>query len=562
MSWHDGLTQREDPQTESEPWRPAPGKRTRTERLQRRGAPATGRAAERTTTSTAASARSPAAGAPSRDQCDVPFSADPDDPLAIADLGFRGAVSGLPFVDELACAFGPAHDLGGVRAYVGGPAAEACDRLGATAYTAGAQVAFRGTPDLHTAAHEATHVLQQQAGVHPTGGVGAEGDEHERQADAVADRVVTGRSAADLLAPLRGRRLDRSLQRRGGPPRGLWVGRVWLTPTSEPERFAAAELQGVVPYQRFRAAAVRGPEFVIDQFRRNLVVIEDHAVALEVANAYIVYVRGLTPTPTDDATSVLRVDERGATDLDRSQGRLDTVMRSSLERTLEDWQVADAAKRPVVTRLATEYSNWWFRNYAPPEDLDQWFPTDIDRFERWISSHEPQQVVDALYPCMDFRKTGRGNRVSDWTWTWAPIEDPLQILMDGVLDIAVEQTLDALHLSALNAKTTAEFGDEVFHTSVDLATSWMVDIISVEVPVVGQIDEGVHRVIAFLQLAFKVTELLAAVENATESPVVADVKRFLTACEPLPYEAYEPPTGISTALDHTGLGPTTGAGRY
>ncbi|HEU5056071.1 MAG TPA: T6SS effector amidase Tae4 family protein, partial [Kofleriaceae bacterium] len=54
-------------------------------------------------------------------------------------------------------------------------------------------------PDLHTAAHEAAHVVQQRAGVHLSGGVGAAGDSHERHADAVADRVVRGESAVDLL---------------------------------------------------------------------------------------------------------------------------------------------------------------------------------------------------------------------------------------------------------------------------------------------------------------------------------------------------------------------------
>src|SRR5947207_2443000 len=59
-----------------------------------------------------------------------------------------------------------------------------------------------------TAAHEAAHVVQQRGGVSLKGGIGAEGDEYEQHADAVADQVVAGRSAEGLLdrfAPAGGR---------------------------------------------------------------------------------------------------------------------------------------------------------------------------------------------------------------------------------------------------------------------------------------------------------------------------------------------------------------------
>jgi hypothetical protein len=65
---------------------------------------------------------------------------------------------------------------------------------------------------LHTAAHEAAHVIQQRHGVQLLGGVGEVGDRYERNADAVADRVVAGRSASDLLAPFAD-----GAQARGGP---------------------------------------------------------------------------------------------------------------------------------------------------------------------------------------------------------------------------------------------------------------------------------------------------------------------------------------------------------
>ena len=73
--------------------------------------------------------------------------------------------------------------------YVGGPAAKATQDMGALAYATGNHVAFGGSPSLHTAAHEAAHVVQQRSGVQLKGGVGEVGDSYERNADAVADDV-------------------------------------------------------------------------------------------------------------------------------------------------------------------------------------------------------------------------------------------------------------------------------------------------------------------------------------------------------------------------------------
>lgn len=56
-----------------------------------------------------------------------------------------------------------------------------------------------GEPTLRTAAREVAHVIQQQAGVQLSGGVGQVGDRYEQHADAVAEQVVQGRSAEALL---------------------------------------------------------------------------------------------------------------------------------------------------------------------------------------------------------------------------------------------------------------------------------------------------------------------------------------------------------------------------
>ena len=116
----------------------------------------------------------------------------------IATAGVQSASDPLPHLATIQTSFGR-HDVGGVRAHVGGPAAEASASLGASAYAYGDRVGFAAAPDLHTAAHEAAHVVQQRAGVSLKGGVGEAGDPWERHADAVADEVVAGRSAESLL---------------------------------------------------------------------------------------------------------------------------------------------------------------------------------------------------------------------------------------------------------------------------------------------------------------------------------------------------------------------------
>lgn len=126
--------------------------------------------------------------------------APPEQAHEIAAQGVAGAGQALPHVDTIQRLFG-AHDVRGVKAHVGGPAAAAAEQLGATAYATGDAVAFRGQPDLHTASHEAAHVVQQRRGVSLAGGLGQAGDHYERHADQVADLVSQGQSAEHLLGP-------------------------------------------------------------------------------------------------------------------------------------------------------------------------------------------------------------------------------------------------------------------------------------------------------------------------------------------------------------------------
>lgn len=128
-----------------------------------------------------------------------------------AQRGVSGSGSALPHLDVIQRAFGR-HDVSKIQAHTGDAATHASIAIGAEAYATGNHVAFAGMPDLRTAAHEAAHVVQQRAGVHLKRGIGETGDAYERNADEVADRVVRGESAADLL-PGGGSSPDSAVQR-------------------------------------------------------------------------------------------------------------------------------------------------------------------------------------------------------------------------------------------------------------------------------------------------------------------------------------------------------------
>ena len=117
--------------------------------------------------------------------------------------GIKGSGQSLPYLGKIQASFGK-HDVTGVQAHTGGAAGDAAKQIGAKAYATGNDVAFAGSTDLHTAAHEAAHIVQQRAGVSLKGGVGQVGDKYEQHADAVADLVVQGKSAEGLLDTMAG----------------------------------------------------------------------------------------------------------------------------------------------------------------------------------------------------------------------------------------------------------------------------------------------------------------------------------------------------------------------
>lgn len=117
---------------------------------------------------------------------------------SIAVKGISEREDQLPYVDRLQQAFGH-HDVRGIHAHLGPRATDACREMGAAAFTRGNHVVFGHFPSLHTAAHEAAHVVQQRAGIAISGNVGKPGDAYESHADAVANAVTSGGRAEGIL---------------------------------------------------------------------------------------------------------------------------------------------------------------------------------------------------------------------------------------------------------------------------------------------------------------------------------------------------------------------------
>lgn len=120
-----------------------------------------------------------------------------------AQVGMQTSPSTLPYVRQIQQSFGR-YDVSQIQAHLGPKATVSAESMQAAAYTTGEHVVFAGTPDLHIAAHEAAHVVQQRGDVQLSSGIGRVGDVYEQHAEAVADRVRAGQSAENLLDRMAG----------------------------------------------------------------------------------------------------------------------------------------------------------------------------------------------------------------------------------------------------------------------------------------------------------------------------------------------------------------------
>ena len=112
--------------------------------------------------------------------------------------GIRTPSSTFPYAKEIQKSFGR-HDISGINFHNSSEAAQSARAMNARAYSTAGHVVSAGPISKHTAAHEAAHYIQQQAGVQLKNNVGTVGDKYERHADAVASAVVRGTSAEALL---------------------------------------------------------------------------------------------------------------------------------------------------------------------------------------------------------------------------------------------------------------------------------------------------------------------------------------------------------------------------
>lgn len=183
----------------------------------------------------------------------------------------------LPFLDTIQKSFGR-HDISHIQAHTGTEAAARAWAMGAEAFAQGAEVTFLRTPSLHTAAHEAAHVIQQYAVV-DVPGTGREGDAYERHADEVADRVERGQSSEALLdAPpgVRGPQFDTG-RGSGAVPFAAWRPPVVQMRRIPPNVRALLVAAGGGTGANF-AANAEGAQRLIDRAMQELTAAEQAQV--------------------------------------------------------------------------------------------------------------------------------------------------------------------------------------------------------------------------------------------------------------------------------------------
>jgi uncharacterized protein DUF4157 len=161
------------------------------------------------------------------------------------------------------------HDFSNVRVHTGERAANAASTVDVRAYTVNRHIVFgageyapQTESGLHLLSHELTHVVQQRAGVHLMDGVGQDGDEYERQAEAAAARVAQGGSAGGLSScgPAHpSSSVPTVVQfQKGDPSRKTGVG---LDPTSNPA-LGVMERANLLAQQDIKPKRTRPPEII------------------------------------------------------------------------------------------------------------------------------------------------------------------------------------------------------------------------------------------------------------------------------------------------------------
>jgi hypothetical protein len=256
-----------------------------------------------------------------------------------AAVGVAGGGRPLPHGDLVQRLFGR-HDISGIEAHIGGAAETASRSIGAEAYATGNHVAFAGSPSLHTAAHEAAHVVQQRGGVQLKGGVGEAGDTYERHADQVADAVVAGRSAEGLL----------DVYARGGGQGGSTVQRQAApTPATQPTDPTAQPAVAAKPDPAAIATAIKKLDAVA---ALTFADVKDNTLAVEPVTTWM---SGLAQALTDAKTAAVgnppdllqAIDRCLTAHANEIKTVADKIKTATIQLT-NDSSVAEAAPKAVT----------------------------------------------------------------------------------------------------------------------------------------------------------------------------------------------------------------------
>lgn len=118
------------------------------------------------------------------------------DPVA---HGFSGPASGVPHAAQMSRSFGT--DFAGVQAFHGPTAQEACEALGAEAFTVGNRIAFKSdAPSPQLVGHELAHTVQQgavaQGAVMKKDAIAPSGGGLEEEADRAGEATARGESVS------------------------------------------------------------------------------------------------------------------------------------------------------------------------------------------------------------------------------------------------------------------------------------------------------------------------------------------------------------------------------
>lgn len=369
--------------------------------------------------------------------------------------GVGGAGAPLPHLDRIQSSFGR-HDVTGARAHFGPEAADANRRMGAEAYTFAERVAFAGLPSLHTAAHEAAHVVQQRSGVHLKNNVGDPGDAYERHADSVAALVVQGRQAGPLLDQMAGSAESHSTLATG-----------------------AGVTQKAAP-----------------------------AVQMQ-------------PKPKATTPQVLEIP--------------------GLQESFAKWAAIDKIKTPMIKALSKEYVNRPGGRIELPDIV----VNDLYGGSKLIPGiHQPteERVCWALYSAMDLKKTGKGDKIMDWSLTWVNQPAPKKKTADEkgmeIGKFATEQAISktfkntAVDLGVVGVEslvTGKVSGTAVAEAISEPVAKWlMTDVLLLS----AKVTTKAIPIIGWLWLAYDIADLLISLNEPAEkelSPNQAENARIVAA---------------------------------